>query len=64
MFFAGPGVCVSVAVPDTGGDTELSVAVIVRVPATVEPVSVAAYVPSWLSVVELNRMSLEENAMV
>lgn len=38
---AGPGVCVSVTVPDAAGLAEASVAVIVEVPATVEEVMVA-----------------------
>ena len=66
MFVAGPGVCVRVACPDTGGCTDVSVAVIVAVPAVVELVSVAVYVPSRLRVVGLNLMplSLEEKATV
>jgi len=38
---AGPTVCVKEAVPDTLGDTELSVAVIVGEPTDVELVIVA-----------------------
>jgi hypothetical protein len=47
---AGPGVCVSVACPDTLGETELSVAVIVACRTVVELVTVAEYVPLPLSV--------------
>ena len=41
MFFAGPGVWVRVACPDAGCSDDLSVAVIVGVPAAVELISVA-----------------------
>ena len=48
----GPGVCVNVACPVTCGETELSVAVIVTDPATIELVTVAEYVPSPLFVTD------------
>ena len=49
---AGPGVCVSVALPEAGGDVA-SLAVIVTWCAVFELVIVAVYVPSPLSVTGL-----------
>jgi hypothetical protein len=43
---AGPTVCTNVPCPETCGETELSVAVIVGDPTVVELVIVAVYVPS------------------